>query len=100
LSQPWRQVADGLELSLKLTPNASRAAIIGVTEGYLRVSVSAAPTDGQANEALLRFLAKSLRVPFSSISVLRGHSARQKVVLLAGDGVDLKARLAALVKQD
>lgn len=87
MSSCWRQVAGGVELSLRLTPRSSRDKILGLSPDgrILRVAVTAAPVDGQANVALLKFLSKTLDVPASRLSILRGESARQKTVFVAGD---------------
>lgn len=71
-------------LTVRLTPRAARDAVVGVRDGVLLVRVSAPPVDGAANEALVRLLAKRLDVPRSGVSILSGHSARTKVVEVAG----------------
>jgi uncharacterized protein len=60
-------------------------------DGELRARVRAAPVDGAANEALLRLLARSLRVPRSSLRLLAGGQSRRKLVEV--DGItDAEAR--------
>jgi len=46
--------------------------------------VHAAPTDGAANEALIRMLAEALDVPRSRLTIMRGHASRNKAVRIAG----------------
>ena len=67
------------------------------TEGaaLLAVSVTAPPEDGKANAALLGVLAKTWRLPKSSLSVAQGHTARRKTIHIAGDPTALDARLAS-----
>jgi uncharacterized protein (TIGR00251 family) len=78
---------DGVaELRVRLTPRADRAAIAGARDGVLQVRVTAPPVDGQANAALCRLLAKALGVAPSRVSVVRGTSARDKLVRV--DGVE------------
>jgi uncharacterized protein len=48
------------------------------------VSLAAPPVDGEANAALARFLGRALDMPPSSITILRGASGREKLLLLAG----------------
>ncbi len=48
--------------------------------------MTAPPEDGRANEAVLRLLAEALSVPRKSVSLVSGHTARDKIVLLDGVG--------------
>ena len=50
--------------------------------GRLQVRVSAAPVDGEANERLMRILARELAVPVSSLVLTRGVTGRDKDVLV------------------
>ena len=73
------------ELSIRLTPRADRDAVVGLRDdGVLLVRVSAPPVDGRANTALCRLLAKALKVPPSSVRVVRGEASREKVVRVDG----------------
>jgi uncharacterized protein len=48
------------------------------------VRLTAPPVEGEANQALVRFLSRVLRVPPSSVSILRGATGREKVVRVEG----------------
>ena len=54
--------------------------------GAVVIRVTAPPVDGRANDALCRLIAKAARVAPSSVRVIRGHTARDKVVEV--DGVE------------
>jgi uncharacterized protein len=56
--------------------------------------VTAPPVDGKANDALCRLIAKKAGVAPSKVSVVRGHTAREKVVRV--EGIDERALRAAL----
>ena len=82
-----------------MQPRAGRDEIAGERAGALLVRLSAAPVDGQANDALVRVLAKALGVAPSSVTILRGATGRDKVVRVFGlaasalrDRVDLLSR--------
>ena len=80
-------------LRLRVTPNAGRDAIEGyetLADGteVLRARVSAVPDKGKANAAVIALLAKSLRLPKSSITVTSGETARLKTVRIDAD-IDL-----------
>jgi uncharacterized protein YggU (UPF0235/DUF167 family) len=62
----------------------------------LKLRVTAAPVDGAANAAVARLLARALGVSLSSISVVKGLQAREKIVEVAGLGAaEIRRRLAA-----
>jgi uncharacterized protein YggU (UPF0235/DUF167 family) len=72
-------------LTVRLTPRGGRDAIEGFdVAGILRVRVAAAPVDGAANDALLRMLAKRLRVAPSSLRIATGAQSRTKTVEVQG----------------
>jgi uncharacterized protein (TIGR00251 family) len=79
---------------VRLQPRAGRDEIVGERDGTLVVRVSAPPVDGRANEALCRLLAKAAGVAPGRTSVVKGASARDKVVRLEGlAAADAGARL-------
>ncbi len=88
-------------LPVRLTPGASADRIDGwdVDAGgrpVLKVRVRARPIEGEANEALIRLLARAIGVPRSDVSLARGGQSRVKMIEVAGlDDVDLRARITA-----
>jgi uncharacterized protein (TIGR00251 family) len=93
---------DGLELRLRVTPRAGRNAVetietLGDGRAVLKVRVRAPPTDGEANEAVRRLVAKDLGRPVSAVAVTAGAAARIKTLVIAGDAAALAARLKALM---
>jgi hypothetical protein len=75
---------EAVTFAIRVTPGASRDEITGVEEGVLRVRLRAKAVEGQANEALVRFLAERLGVSRRNVILLRGHTARRKVVAVSG----------------
>ena len=79
---------------VRLQPRAARDAIAGERAGALVVRVTAPPVEGRANDALRRLLAKSAGVAPSRVTIVRGASARDKVVRVEGvSAAQLAARL-------
>jgi uncharacterized protein (TIGR00251 family) len=76
--------SDNKWLSVKVTPNASRNEITGFTDGVLQVKVAAPPVKGKANKELTAFLSRTLGVSKSSISIVKGHTSRNKVIIIDG----------------
>lgn len=63
-------------------PKAKKSAIVGVVEGRLEVAIAAQPNDGAANEELVRFIAKTLNIKQREVVIVRGQSARIKLIEL------------------
>lgn len=83
-----RAVPDGVEITVRVQPRASRSEIVGVHDDALKVRVKAPPVEGAANDELTKLLAKKLKVPRSSVEVVRGHTARSKTVRVTGIGLE------------
>jgi len=71
------------ELKVRVTPRSSRNRV-EVADAGVKVWVTAAPADGQANEAVRIAVADALDVPKSSVSIVRGHSSREKSLEIIG----------------
>ena len=74
----------GATFAVKVHPRARRNAITGATGDALKVSLTAPPVDGKANQACIAFFANLLKVPRSSVSIAAGHNSRSKLVRVAG----------------
>jgi uncharacterized protein (TIGR00251 family) len=79
----------GAVIAVRVTPRAKKTAIAAVTAQTLQIRISAPPVDGKANKELLRFLAGVLGTAPSTLRILRGESAREKLVLVEGMAPDL-----------
>jgi uncharacterized protein (TIGR00251 family) len=86
----WRPTArDGaVTFEVIVQPRASRPGVGPVVGDRLRVSVSAAPVDGKANDAVIRTLAEALDVPRSAIEIVRGETNRRKTIRIRGLALD------------
>ena len=76
-----RQTKDGILLNLRISPNASKNEITVSSDG-IKVKITAQPVDGKANKALVEFLSKELKIPKTSIDVVKGHKKKKKTLLL------------------
>lgn len=81
-------------LSVKAVPNAPRSEIAGWLGEALKVKLQAPPVDGRANTELCTFLAATLGLPRSAVSIATGDASRLKLVRI--DGLDLAAVHARL----
>ncbi len=101
MQRPWSLVAGGVVLTVRLTPKGGRDAVEGIgplSDGrsVLKARVRAAATEGEANAALLKLVAKTLSVPVRDVSLEAGATARIKRLSIAGDGPTLAAALEKL----
>ena len=69
---------------MRVSPGARRTEIAGRHGDGWKVRVAAPPEDGRANEAVLRLLAAQLGLPRRAVTIVSGHTAREKVVELDG----------------
>jgi uncharacterized protein (TIGR00251 family) len=73
-------------LEVKVTAGASRSEISGIKNGILLVKIAAPPVRGKANQELIDFLSRALGVSRSAVSIVRGDTARHKVIEVEGLG--------------
>lgn len=85
----------GVVLELLIQPRASRTRVVGEHDGRLKIQLAAPPVDGEANAALIAFLADELGVKKAAVVIERGDTGRRKTVRVSG--VAAAAVLAALV---
>ncbi len=71
-------------LAVKVTPGSKRNQIIGFANGVLRVKIAAKALDGKANDALVEYMAESLGIRPSNVSIIRGLKSRDKVLQILG----------------
>lgn len=67
-------------LTLHIQPGARATRVVGPHADALKIQVHAAPIEGQANMALVKFLAKVFKVPASQVTLKQGSQGRHKVV--------------------
>jgi uncharacterized protein len=79
-----QQRPDGVCISMKIQPRASRNEIAGPMGNELKIKVTAPPVDSAANEAVLEFLAETLGCPRNRLELLRGATSRHKQILVRG----------------
>lgn len=101
-ARPWRAAAGGILLDIRVTPKGGRDAIDGIEmlssgQKVLKVRVRALPTDGEANDAVNRLIAKYVGIARSNVTLERGASARVKTLRIAGDSAAIMASLEALI---
>ena len=99
---PWTVVAGGVVVIVRLTPKGGRDAIEGIEQRadgrpVLKARVRAPASEGEANNALIRLLARELRIAPRHVQLAAGAAARIKRVTIAGNGSALAAALERLI---
>lgn len=81
---PYLQtLPDGsLLIKVYVQPRASRNEVVGMHDDSLKIRLTSPPVDGQANKAVIAFLAKCLNLPKSAVSIRSGHQNRNKQILV------------------
>lgn len=75
---------DGCVIYVYANPKASKTKSAGLYGTRLKIQVACPPVDGQANEALLKFIAKTLQTAKSNITLHTGHTQKRKVFYVEG----------------
>jgi uncharacterized protein (TIGR00251 family) len=101
--RPWAVSAGGLVLAVRLTPKGGRDAIDGIERladgtSVLKARVRAAPSAGEANDALIELMARALDVARRDIALVSGATSRVKRLHIRGDGGAVAAALARLAE--
>ena len=80
----------GSALAIRVTPRASSNEIAEVLDdGTIRVRLAAPPTDNEANDALLVYLAEILGVPKSRLEIVAGSDGRDKLISVVDMDVEM-----------
>ena len=85
----------GCTFAIKVHPRARKDAITGEVGDSIKLSLTAPPNDGKANDSCICFLAGILEVPRSSVTIAAGRNSRNKVIRVMGHTAEqVRARLS------
>lgn len=79
-----KETRNGVIMPIKVIPRAHQDEIAGWENLEVKIKIRAVPEKGNANDALLRFIAKHLEVPLSSVTLISGESSRHKRICISG----------------
>lgn len=68
-----------MKISVRVTTRAKQNSVEQQPDGSYKIRVTAAPTDGKANEAVIKLLAKFFKCAQSEIKLISGASSRNKI---------------------
>ncbi len=69
---------------VRVQPNAHRNEIVDFADGVLRAKIAAPPVKDKANKELIAFLSQVLGVNKSGLSIIKGHTSRNKIIAIEG----------------
>lgn len=73
-----------MTIEVKVLPKSGRDQIRGFANGILKVRVSAPPIEGKANERLIELISRTMEVPRSNITIIKGRTSRIKTISIEG----------------
>ncbi len=76
------ETATSLSFKVLAVPNASVTTIVGEHDQFLKVKLAAPPVDGKANQLCVKYLAKQLRIPRTSLTIISGSTSKRKQVTI------------------
>jgi len=85
-------------LRIKVKPNSKTDEILREADGSLKVKIRAQPVEGKANKYLLNYLAKTLSLPKSSLSLLKGETNSFKTIEIDANEEYVSKKLIDLTK--
>lgn len=81
---PLHEGPQGITFLVRVQPRAKRNAIIGAVGDAIKVTLTAPPVEGKANEAVIGFLADFFDIPRSSVTITSGKTSRLKMIRISG----------------
>jgi len=91
---PIRENNGAVTFAIKVHARSKKNGITGELGDSLKLTLTAPPVEGKANEACIEFFAKLFKVPRSSVSIAAGQASRSKVIRVAGlSAQEARARL-------
>lgn len=79
---------NGITLKIKAVPNSSKNEICGILDGALKIKIKAPAVENKANEELVKFFAKLLKVSKSSVELKSGGTSKLKTLYINGCTID------------
>ncbi|MCI0389999.1 MAG: DUF167 domain-containing protein [Acidobacteria bacterium] len=79
---------DAITFAVRVQPRASKSGVVGELDGALKIRLAAPPVDGEANQELIRLLAKLFDAPRQRIAILSGQTSKNKIIRVSGISVE------------
>ena len=90
---------DEVVVEVTARPGASRLGVIGVSGDRLIIAINSQPDKGKANDELIEYLAREMRVPRSALLIVRGEKSRHKTIrVVTHEPARVATRLRKIIK--
>ena len=90
---------DEVIIEVTARPGSSRLGVIGVSGDRLVIAIHSRPDKGKANDELIEYLAREMRVPRSALLIVRGETSRRKTIrIVTHEPIKVSSRLRQIVK--
>ena len=90
--------AGGVRVTVHIMPNAKTSEVAGILDQVLKIRLHARPIEGQANVALIRFVAEKLGLAKSAVHITRGHTHKRKIFEISADDMTVERATQALLR--
>jgi hypothetical protein len=99
-SSSWITLGEGfVTIEIVARPGASRQRVVRLDPRGLVIALNSAPDKGKANDELIDFLARLLKLARGTIEIVRGQTSRRKTLRIGPcDPAAIAARLDALAR--
>lgn len=91
-----KELQDSIIIQVKVIPASSRSMIAGIIDGALKIKLNSPPIEGKANKECVVFLSKLLKIPKSSIEIIKGDKNKLKTLTIKGNTEELKDKIKNL----
>ena len=85
----------GVTFAVRVQPRASKSGVTGELDGALKIRLASPPVEGEANEELIRLLAKLFGLPRQQVALISGQTSKNKLVRVSGISVEGVQRILA-----
>ncbi len=91
----YHRDGENLILTLQVKPGAKHNEVVGLYGEALKIRLAAPPTEGRANQALLKYIATLFDVPLRQVALKQGEQSRLKVILVKHSRIEPDSIVAA-----
>ena len=83
MAMTWcKDTVSGILLSIYVLPKSSKAEVVGVYGSYLKIKLKSPPVDNAANDELINFISKELKIGKKNIKITSGLTNKKKALLV------------------
>lgn len=98
MSKSWcSALPGGVRLAVQISANATKTQVVGAIDAVLKIKLQAQPIEGKANSALILYLAQTLGLPKSAVTLTHGHANTLKLLSISAASLTPEAVMRRLL---